>query len=206
MSFVVPAVAGLLTGAGLIIAIGAQNVFVLRQGIRREHVMPVVAICTVSDVVLILAGVAGLGAVVAAYPQVVDVATVAGGSYLLVLAAMAVRRVMNPDAMEVSGGPTAVGRWAAVGTAIALTWLNPHVYLDTVVTLGAIANSHGPTSKWVFAAGACVASLLWFAGLGFGSSRLAPLFARPRAWQLLDVVVAVVMGLLGIGLILSVAL
>lgn len=205
MNIFVPAIAGLLTGAGLIIAIGAQNVFVLRQGIRREHVMPVVAICTVSDVVLILAGVAGLGAVVAAYPEVVDIATVAGGIYLLILAAMAARRVMYPDAMKVSGGTTAVGRWAAVGTAIALTWLNPHVYLDTVITLGAVANSHGPESKWVFAAGACVASLLWFAALGFGSSRLAPLFARPRAWQLLDVLVAVVMGLLGAGLILSAA-
>lgn len=197
--------AGLLTGAGLIIAIGAQNVFVLRQGIRREHVMSVVAICTVSDVVLILAGVAGLGAVVAAYPQVVDIATVAGGAYLLVLAALAARRVMRPGAMEVAGGTAAAGRWAAVGTAIALTWLNPHVYLDTVITLGAVANSHGSQSKWVFAAGACLASLLWFAALGFGSSRLAPLFARPRAWQLLDVVVAVVMGTLGTVLILSAA-
>ncbi|WP_207836125.1 LysE/ArgO family amino acid transporter [Williamsia soli] len=203
MTYFVPAVAGLFTGAGLIIAIGAQNVFLLRQGIRREHVLSVVAVCTASDIVLILAGVAGLGALVTAYPQVVDIATIAGGAYLLVLATMAARRVARPVAMDTAGGAAAASRWAAVGTAVALTWLNPHVYLDTLITLGAIANSHGPQEKWVFAAGACVASLLWFAALGFGSARLAPLFAKPRAWQMLDVLVAVVMGTLGAGLILS---
>ncbi|WP_110469421.1 LysE/ArgO family amino acid transporter [Williamsia limnetica] len=203
MTYFVPALAGLLTGAGLIIAIGAQNVFVLRQGIRREHVMAVVAVCTASDIVLILGGVAGLGALVTAFPEVVDIATIAGGGYLLILAAMAARRVVRPVSMDTAGGVVAVSRWAAIGTAVALTWLNPHVYLDTLITLGAIANSHGPQEKWVFAAGACVASLLWFAALGFGSARLAPLFAKQRAWQMLDALVAVVMGALGAGLILS---
>lgn len=203
MSYVFPAVAGLLTGAGLIIAIGAQNVFVLRQGIRREHVLPVVAVCTASDIVLILAGVIGLGAVVTAHPQVVDLATFAGAGYLLVLAALAGRRAMRPAAIDAGNAVAATSRWAAVGTAVALTWLNPHVYLDTVITLGAIANTHGSQSKWVFAAGACAASLLWFTALGFGSGKLAPLFARPRAWRLLDVLVAVVMGSLGAGLIVS---
>lgn len=203
MSYVFPAVAGLLTGAGLIIAIGAQNVFVLRQGIRREHVLPVVAVCTASDIVLILAGVIGLGAVVTAHPQVFDLATFAGAGYLLVLAALAARRAMLPAAIDAGNAVAATGRWAAVSTAVALTWLNPHVYLDTVITLGAIANTYGSQSKWVFAAGACAASLLWFAALGFGSRKLAPLFARPRAWRLLDVLVAVVMGSLGAGLIVS---
>jgi L-lysine exporter family protein LysE/ArgO len=203
VSYFVPAIAGLLTGAGLIIAIGAQNVFVLRQGIRREHVLPVVAVCTASDIILILAGVIGLGALVSAHPQVIDAATIAGGAYLLVLAALATRRVIRPAAISADSGGSATGRWAAIGTAVALTWLNPHVYLDTVITLGAIANSQGADAKWAFAAGACTASLLWFGALGYGSGRLSPLFARPRAWQLLDVLVAVVMGTLGAGLIVS---
>ncbi|WP_143695456.1 LysE/ArgO family amino acid transporter [Williamsia sp. 1135] len=201
MTYFVPAFAGLLTGAGLIIAIGAQNIFVLRQGIRREHVLAVVAVCSASDVVLILGGVAGLGALVTAYPEIVDIATVVGGAYLLVLAAMAARRVVRPASLDATGGVASAGRWAAIGTAVALTWLNPHVYLDTLITLGAIANSHGPQDKWVFAAGACMASFVWFAALGFGSARLAPLFAKPRAWQVLDTLVAVVMGVLGAVLI-----
>lgn len=204
-TYVLAAVAGLLTGAGLIIAIGPQNVFVLRQGVARAHVVPVVVVCAVSDVVLIVAGVAGLGALVSAHPAVVTIAKIAGGGYVVVLGLMAARRCLrSSDAIVTDGGEVAsVSRWAAIGMTLALTWLNPHVYLDTVLTMGAIANSHG-NAKWAFAIGACVASLLWFASLGGGAAKLARYFASPRAWRLLDAVVAVVMLAMGGMLIASV--
>ncbi len=202
--FLVPALAGLMTGAGLIIAIGPQNVFVLRQGVRREHVGAVVAVCALSDVVLISAGVIGLGALVAARPGFVTAATIAGGCYLMALGLMAAwRAARSHDSLTVSGEEVLVSsRWAAIGTAIALTWLNPHVYLDTVVTMGAIANGHGD-GKWAFAIGACVASLVWFSVLGGGATKLSGLFASVRAWRVLDGIVAVIMLGMGVALIVS---
>ncbi|WP_124708921.1 LysE/ArgO family amino acid transporter [Gordonia insulae] len=204
-TYVLAAVAGLLTGAGLIIAIGPQNVFVLRQGVARAHVVPVVLVCAVSDVVLIVAGVAGLGALVSAHPAVVTIAKVVGGIYVIVLGLMAARRCLRSSEAIVTnaGEANTVSRWAAVGMTLALTWLNPHVYLDTVLTMGAIANSHG-NGKWAFAIGACVASLIWFAALGGGASRLAHFFESPRSWRILDAVVAVVMLAMGAMLIASV--
>lgn len=208
-SYLVPALVGLLTGAGLIIAIGPQNVFVLQQGVRREHIGPVVAICAVSDIVLIVAGVAGLGALVSAHPSVVTIAKVAGGTYIIILGILAARRclrssaVIEVDADETNGPRATASRWLAIGTALALTWLNPHVYLDTVLTMGAIANGQGD-AKWAFAIGACLASVTWFVLLGVGSTRMAPLFARPVAWRVLDGFVAVVMIGMGAILILSV--
>ncbi|MEP9394550.1 LysE family transporter [Gordonia sp. VNK1] len=203
--FWMPALAGLLTGAGLIIAIGPQNVFVLRQGVRRAHVAQVVAVCAVSDVVLITAGVAGLGALVSAHPALITVATLLGGAYVIVLGLMAAKRSLRSGTgMATDTGEAATtSRWMAIGTALALTWLNPHVYLDTVLTMGAIANGHG-NGKWAFAIGACVASILWFTILGGGSRRMAPLFAKPRAWRILDAVVAVIMIGMGAALIASV--
>lgn len=197
LAMLVPGLAGLATGAGLIVAIGPQNVFVLRQGVARAHVGPVVAVCIGSDVVLILAGVAGLGAVVAAHPGAVALARILGAVYVIVLGILAIRRCMRSDAAIVTGAAAAsVGRWSAVGAAVALTWLNPHVYLDTVLTMGAIANSHG-NGKWAFAVGACLASLLWFVLLGVGAGRLAPVFATARAWRILDALVAAVMFAMG---------
>jgi L-lysine exporter family protein LysE/ArgO len=200
-SYLVAAVAGLLTGAGLIIAIGPQNVFILRQGVARAHVAPIVVVCAVSDIVLIVAGVAGLGAVVAAHPEAVTVAKILGGAYVIVLGLMAARRCLRSSEAIVLGNAASVSasRWTAIGAALALTWLNPHVYLDTVITMGAIANGQG-AGRWAFAVGACLASILWFGLLGHGASRLAPLFAAPRAWKILDGVVAIVM--LGMGAIL----
>jgi L-lysine exporter family protein LysE/ArgO len=202
--YLLPALAGLVTGAGLIIAIGPQNVFVLRQGVRREHVGAVVAVCAVSDVVLIGAGVVGLGALVAARPGFVTAATIAGGCYLVVLGLMAARRAARPAGALTANPDDALApsRWAAIGTAVALTWLNPHVYLDTVVTMGAIANGHG-SGKWAFAVGACLASLLWFSALGGGATMLSGVFASVRAWRILDAVVAVIMLGMGVGLIVS---
>nr|WP_202926734.1 LysE/ArgO family amino acid transporter [Gordonia desulfuricans] len=203
-AFLLPALAGLLTGIGLIVAIGPQNVFVLQQGVRRTHVAPVVAVCALSDVVLIVAGVAGLGALIAAHPRVVTVATILGGIYVMVLGGMAARRCLRSgEAITANRAEAAtVSRWAAIGTAFALTWLNPHVYLDTLVTMGAIANGQG-AGKWAFAVGASLASVLWFSLLGGGSHRVAPLFARPAAWRVIDGVVAVIMIGMGAALLVS---
>lgn len=203
--YLLPAMAGLLTGAGLIVAIGPQNVFVLQQGVRRRHVTPVIAVCAVSDVILIAVGVAGLGALIAAHPSIITLAKVLGGGYVIVLGLFAARRALRSNAVIAGndGEVKTLSRWAAIGTALALTWLNPHVYLDTVLTMGALANGYGD-GKWAFACGAAIASLIWFTALGKGGERLAPVFARPRAWRILDGVVAVVMLGLGAALLFSV--
>ncbi|MCL6422231.1 LysE/ArgO family amino acid transporter [Brachybacterium sp. JHP9] len=195
---------GLLTGLSLIVAIGAQNVFVLRQGLRREHVLAVVTICALSDAVLIAAGVGGLGAVIRAVPWLVEVARWAGIAFLLVYAAMAARRALRPtgEALEVETAPAARGLAAVIGTALALTWLNPHVYLDTVLLLGSIASSHGE-QRWWFAAGAMCASLLWFSALGFGARVLGRYLGSPLSWRILDAVVAATMVAAAIMLLLS---
>ena len=194
--------AGLGFGLGLIVAIGAQNAFVLRQGLRREHIGLVVAICAVSDVALIVVGTAGVGAAIARHTTVLSVVTVLGAGVLLCYAYQALRRAVRPAGLvaeEPSAGSTGVVDGAVrVGSvalaALALTWLNPHVYLDTVVLLGSVSATY-PT-PWLFALGAVVASIAWFTTLGFGAQALAPLFARPRAWQVFDVAVAVVMTLI----------
>ena len=192
--------AGLGLGLSLIVAIGAQNAFVLRQGLRREHVFAVVAVCALSDVVLILAGVAGTGAVLERVPWLVTVVRVAGGLFLLGYAVLAARRALRPTALDTSAGGARVSLGAVAGTALALTWLNPHVYLDTVLLLGSVAGTHGD-QRWWFAAGACAASVLWFTGLGVGARALRPVFARPAAWRVLDGVIAVVMAALAVSLL-----
>ena len=186
------AAAGLGLGLSLIVAIGAQNAFVLRQGLRGEHVAAVVAICLLSDVVLIAAGVGGAGALVTRAPGVVTVVCFAGAAFLLVYGLMAARRALRPGALltDAAGGRTRTT--VAVTTALALTWLNPHVYLDTVVLLGSLSSTYGE-QRWAFGGGAAVASALWFTGLGFGARLLRPVFARPAAWRVLDAVIAVVM-------------
>lgn len=188
----ITAVQGFLTGAALIIAIGAQNAFVLRQGIRREHVGVVVALCAAADVLLIATGVAGLGPVITAHPVGLTVARVGGAAFLLVVGAVAARRALRPTHLE-PAGPAVVGRSAVVLTCLGLTFLNPHVYLDTVVMLGSLAHQHTGGGPWVFAAGAACASVTWFALLGYGARRLRPFFARPGAWRVLDAVIALVM-------------
>ena len=209
MTWFSTALAGLLTGAGLIVAIGPQNVMVLRTGVARTHVRSVVAVCATSDIVLILGGVAGLGTVVSGHPSLVVVATVLGGGYVIVLGLLAARRAVRAartggEAMTVADEGRTTTRAAVVATALLLTFGNPHVYLDTVLTLGAVANAHGPDLRWAFGLGACAASIMWFAALGFGAGRLAPWFARPRAWQVLDGVIAVVMITFGTLLLFSV--
>ena len=199
---------GLLAGLTLIIAIGSQNVFVLRQGIRREHVGAVVAVCIASDVVLISAGAGGLGALVRAMPEVVGVARWAGVAFLLGYAALAARRALRGgEALTADGTarparPRGTGRAAAVTTALALTWLNPHVYLDTVILLGSISTRF-PGLEMHFALGAMAASFLFFFSLGHGARLLRPLFATPRAWQVLDVVVGITMWVIAAQLVLA---
>ncbi|WP_426310263.1 LysE/ArgO family amino acid transporter [Cellulosimicrobium sp. E-16] len=208
-----PAAAGLAAGLSLIVAIGAQNAFVLRQGLRREHVLPVVLVCALSDLVLIAAGTAGLGALVTGAPALLTAVRWGGAAFLLTLAALAARRALRPGGLDPASGAGATSARSAVGTSLALTWLNPHVYLDTVLLLGSLAAgyaaAHGGAAgdpdavRWLFGAGAMVASVLWFTALGFGARLLAPVFARPGAWRVLDGAIAVVMATIGVSLLLD---
>jgi L-lysine exporter family protein LysE/ArgO len=197
------ALAGLGLGASLIVAIGAQNAFVLRQGLRREHIGIVIVICAASDVALIALGVAGAGALVAAAPWFVTVARIAGAAFLMLYALLAARRALrpSPESLHADAARRSPQASAVAITCLALTWLNPHVYLDTVVLLGSIASTHGDL-RWAFGAGAAVASILWFTGIGLGARALAPLFARPVAWRVLDAIVAVVMLVVAVTLVL----
>jgi L-lysine exporter family protein LysE/ArgO len=196
------ALSGLGFGASLIIAIGAQNAFVLRQGLRREHVGIVVALCALSDAVLIAAGVGGLGSLLQFSPWALLVVRVAGAVFLLVYGALAARRALRPGRLESAVGGPAASAAAVVGTTLALTWLNPHVYLDTVVLLGSVSATHG-AERWWFGLGAACASVLWFSALGFGARLLRPVFARPRAWRILDGLVAVVMVAIAVSLLIG---
>ena len=184
--------AGLATGLSLIVAIGAQNAFVMRQGLARQHVAPVVAVCAISDLVLIVAGVAGIGTIVERAPVVIDVVRWLGVAFLTWYGVRTLLGARHAAGLA-AGGAGVLTRRGALGRAVALTWLNPHVYLDTVLLLGSVASTHGTGGRWWFAAGAGAASLLWFSGLGFGARLASPLLARPRAWQVLDVVIGLTM-------------
>ncbi|MCP2369895.1 L-lysine exporter family protein LysE/ArgO [Agromyces terreus] len=247
--------AGFGLGLSLIVAIGAQNLFVLRQGVRREHVFAVALVCALSDLVLICIGVSGVGAVLQAVPWLVEAVRWAGAAFLVTYGLLAARRVLRPsgEALDVeadaaidaasgphdggaaaqggtvriaqaagvapdervagpaasaaptlvhpTAGPRRTGLAAALFTCLALTWLNPHVYLDTVFLLGSIANTHGD-GRWAFAAGAGLASFVWFFALAYGSRLLGGVLGSPRAWRVLDAVIAVVMITLGVMLVL----
>jgi L-lysine exporter family protein LysE/ArgO len=186
------ATAGLGLGLSLIVAIGAQNAFVLRQGLRLEHVAVVVAVCAVSDMLLIAAGVGGAGAVVTRAPDLIRVVCFAGAAFLLVYGLMAARRAVRAAALLPDSAGARTGLAVTVTTCLALTWLNPHVYLDTVVLLGSLSSTYGDR-RWWFAAGAALGSAIWFTGLGYGARLLRPVFARPTAWRVLDALIAVVM-------------
>lgn len=191
---------GFASSLALIAAIGAQNAFVLRQGIRGEHVLPVVALCAVSDLVLIAAGIAGVGALIAAHPDIVTVTRYGGAAFLIGYGLFAARRAVRPGVL--TPADAAPARLTAVlATCLALTFLNPHVYLDTVVLLGMLANEH-QESRWLFGVGAVTASAVWFAALGFGATRVRHWFASARTWRLLDAAIAVVMIALGVSLLI----
>ncbi len=230
-----PYLAGLGLGFSLIVAIGAQNLFVLRQGIRREHVVLTATICAVSDAVLIVAGVSGVGLLLQAVPWLFDAVRWVGAAFLAGYGVLAGRRawrgegetlrVVAGDSSSAPGEVTPTSGLAGSGdlsgpgsgdvmvatrtsgvavamTALALTWLNPHVYLDTVFLLGTVANAQGE-GRWIFAVGALTASLIWFYGLAVGARLLSKWLATPRAWRIFDAVIAVVMLALAAGLVLS---
>ena len=183
---------GFLLGAGLIIAIGPQNAFVLRKGLVRRHVLAVATVCALSDVLLILAGVGGAGAMVRNAPALLKAVTFAGAAFLAVYGLMAFRRALHPAALAPAAAASQT-LGAAVGACLALTFLNPHVYLDTVVLIGALSARHEGAAVAAFAAGAALASIAWFYGLAFAARMVAPLFARPNAWRVLDVLIGLVM-------------
>jgi L-lysine exporter family protein LysE/ArgO len=197
--------AGLGTSAALIIAIGAQNAFVLRQGLKRQHVAAVVAFCAVSDALLITAGVAGLGSLISSNPTLLGVARYGGAVFLLWYGLSAARRALsNTHAVLQAAGSGAAGSLKSVLLACAgFTFLNPHVYLDTVVLLGALSSQYEAAPRVWFAAGAVSASLLWFSALGFGARLLTPLFAKPAAWRALDGLIALVMCGLAVSLLVT---
>ncbi|HVT69012.1 MAG TPA: LysE/ArgO family amino acid transporter [Trebonia sp.] len=195
---------GLLTGLSLIVAIGAQNAYVLRQGLRRAYVGPVVTVCTLSDFALIVAGVSGIGVLVQHVGWALQAVRWVGVAFLVWYGLSSGWRARRPAALAGADGDAGAGGGGAVlRRTLALTWLNPHVYLDTVVLLGSVANAHGSPGRWWFAVGTCVASSLWFTGLGFGARLAAPLLATPRAWQVLDLLIAATM--LGIAVKLAVS-
>ena len=195
-SVITSSVSGLLTGLSLIMAIGAQNAYLLRQGLRRSHVGMVVAICVISDVILIMAGVSGIGMIVREVPWLLPLARWCGAGLLAWYALASIRRALRTAAAQgLAAGPGDAGERPApvVRRTLALTWLNPHVYLDTVVLLGSIAAVHGSDGRWWFGGGAVLASIAWFCTLGFGARLLAPLLATPRAWRVLDLIVGTTM-------------
>lgn len=187
---------GLALSLGLIVAIGAQNAFVLRQGLRREHVGAVVLFCALADAVLIAAGVLGMAQALGERPGLARVLALAGAAFLAVYGWQALRRARQPQQLTAAEGAQGLSLRAAVVQAAAFTLLNPHVYLDTVLLVGSIGAQQPPGLRGAFVAGASVASALWFGLLGFGARWLAPWFAKPRAWQLLDGLIGITMWVL----------
>lgn len=190
---------GLLTGLSLIIAIGAQNAFVIRQGLTKKHVLLVVAICAISDVLLILLGVAGLGALISGLPWLLEIIRWFGVAYLTWFGIRSIRSAFKTQALDASGVQSGSAK-TVVLSALGFTFLNPHVYLDTVILLGSIGNQFGQ-DKWWFAFGAVVASILWFSSIGFGARAASRFMAKPVFWKVLDLVIASVM--FGIAIMLA---
>ena len=193
-------ISGFALSLSLILAIGAQNAFVLRQGLRGRHVGSVVTVCILSEIILIFTGVAGFGALVHAIPSLDAIARWGGAAFLIVYGILTLRRALTVDQTLQGTGDAQQSRRAAILTCLAITWLNPHVYLDTVVLIGAVASQYNG-DRWWFGIGATAASALFFALLGYGAKPLQPIFAKPAAWRLLDTFVALLMWAIAITLI-----
>jgi L-lysine exporter family protein LysE/ArgO len=193
---------GFLLGGSLIIAIGAQNAFILRQGLLRQHVFILCLICAMSDALLIALGVAGLGTLISSSPILIKAVTIGGAIFLFSYAFIAFRRAMNPTSMHASreGSKSLKG---AIAACLAFTFLNPHVYLDTVVLLGSLSAKYEGAARFAYAEGAMTASFVWFFSLGYGARLLEPVFAKPAAWRILDFVIALVMAGIGLSLLRS---
>ena len=193
-------VPGFALSLTLILAIGAQNAFVLKQGIKRMHVGLIVLTCVLSEFALIFAGVGGFGALIEAVPSLGTIARWGGAAFLVFYGALSLHRAFSPGAGLQAAGQTEQSWQSAVLTCLAITWLNPHVYLDTVVLIGAVASQYG-ADRWWFGAGAVSASAGFFLLLGYGGAVFQPVFASPKAWQILDVGVALLMWVLAFMLI-----
>jgi len=193
--------AGLFTGLSLIVAIGAQNAYVLRMGLSRHHVSLIITICALSDVLLIILGIAGIGSVIRSAPSALQILRWVGVVYLSLFALRSFWRALRPGVLL----PSEVQRpatKAVVATTLAFTFLNPHVYLDTVLLLGSIGNQYGH-GRWLFALGASISSVGWFSSLGYGARFASPLMSRPATWRTLDCVIGVVMLLIALKLTLT---
>jgi L-lysine exporter family protein LysE/ArgO len=192
------AATGFALGLTLIIAIGAQNAFVLRQGLRREHVGLVVAFCASADALLMAAGVAGLGTVIGRQPALATALAAAGALFLAAYGSRALWRALRPGALDAASATPALSRRQVLAQVAAFTLLNPHVYLDTVLLVGAVGAQHEGAARVWFVVGSAGASVLWFTSLGYGARLLAPVFARPRAWQWLDGAIGITMWVLAL--------
>ena len=193
---------GIATGGALIVAIGAQNAFVLRQGIKREHVLPVVLVCALSDALLITLGVAGLGTLVQRNPTLLTITRYGGAAFLIVYGLLAARRALRSESMT-AADDTPLSLRATITACLAFTYLNPHCWLDTVVLLGAIASPLSADQRTWFGVGATAASFVWFFALGFGARTLRGVFERPAAWKILDATIAIVMWAIAASLLLG---
>ena len=193
------AIPGFFTGLSLIVAIGAQNAFLLRLGLARNHVFPAVLICAASDALLIALGIGGLGVVVAQSELALEIVKWIGVTYLVLFALRSFWKARFPDALLPSEQPTRKLS-GVIAATLAFTFLNPHVYLDTVLLVGSIGNQYGP-ERWWFALGAAIASAIWFTSLGFGSRALAPLMSRASTWRVLDTAIGIIMLLIAVRLI-----
>ncbi len=203
-SYSLAAIEGLGLGASLIIAIGAQNAYVLRQGLRRQHVFAVASLCFLIDALLIALGAGGFASLLRAFPSLPGIAAWGGAAFLAAYSLRSFHAALKPGRLTASEGEDpGSSLQAAILTALALSLLNPHVYLDTVILLGGIAAQYAGQERLAFALGAMLASGLWFYGLGYGAKALAPFFASPKAWRLLDAFVGCVMAAIAAGLVAS---
>lgn len=195
-------ISGFFLGLSLIVAIGAQNAFILRQGLLRQHVFILCLICALSDALLIAAGVAGLGTLISGSPSLILVVTIGGALFLFAYALIAFRRAWKPQAMVAAERGRSDLR-AAIAACLAFTFLNPHVYLDTVVLLGSLSGQYDGAARVAYGIRACLASFAWFFSLGYGARLLQPVFERPAAWRVLDILIGLVMCAIGVSLLRS---
>lgn len=193
---------GFATGFALILAIGAQNAFVIRQGLARTHVFWLCLFCATSDAILVSVGVLGFGAIVETFPRLPQIMALAGAAFLITYAILRFHAAWTGDyTMQLSGQSASLA--ATIATAAAFTWLNPHVYLDTVGLIGAISTKFASPQHYVFGAGAITASFVFFFGLGYGARLLAPIMTSARAWRVLDIIIGLVMLALAAKLLFS---
>ena len=195
------AVPGFLLGASLIIAIGAQNAFVLRLGVLKQHVFVICLICALSDAFLILLGIGGFASFISQYEAALPIVALCGALFLFVYGFQAFKRVLKPETLDLETEARATPLLQSILSCLALTFLNPHVYLDTVILLGGISSNYEGISRYYFGAGATIASFVWFFSLGYGARLLARFFRKTIAWQILDTFIVAIMWLIALSLL-----